>query len=310
MVMVPAEQVVKTGNELRRTAESRIIPYKNGGMTLDGMDCQGLNEYLLIQCGMNKREVNKAGTNEHIRRSAKWFGTIEECVALFGYVPAGAWVYIWTPGYNTKYKDTLGTAEHMGQLLDDGVVLHASASSIAPDGTKGCVCVSKYRIRKKSIPNGGWNAILLPKYIRFPDDIEQKLGNNIEEGDTMSLEGKTCVVVGGDLKLRPAKTTSGVWLAKMPEGAEVHVTSNDGTWAGVTYMDKTGKMISGYAMSKFLTEKNSTDTTEAADIDTADAGAAESSVVMVTGSGVWIPTPTPAAAVALAAALKLAEVKN
>ena len=256
MVMVPARQVVKAGNELETIAENRKIPYVDNGMSLDGMDCQALCEYLLMQCGMSKRDVNMAGTNEHIRRSARWFGTIEECVALFGYVPAGAWVYIWKPGYNAKYDDTLGTAEHMGQLLDNGRVLHASASSIAPDGTKGYVCVSKNRVLKKSIPNGGWNAVLLPKYIRFPDDIERKLGNNIEEGETMSLKSNTCIVINGDLKLRPLKSTSGVWLAMMPEGAEVEVTGDDGTWASVTYEDKSGKVISGYAMSRYLAEKN------------------------------------------------------
>ena len=94
---VTANQVVAEGEKLRSIAENRVIPYREGGMALTGMDCQGLCEYLLIQCGMSKREVNMAGTNEHIRKSAKWFGTIEECVALFGYVPPGSWPYIWVP---------------------------------------------------------------------------------------------------------------------------------------------------------------------------------------------------------------------
>lgn len=306
---VPAEKVVAEGEKLRGIAESRVIPYKDGGMELTGMDCQGLDEYLLIQCGMSKSEVNKAGTNGHIRQSAKWFGTIEECVALFGVVPPGAWTYIWTPGYNEKYDDTLGTASHMGQLLNDGYVLHASASSMAPDGTKGCVCISKSRVLKKSIPNGGWNAVMLPKYIRFSDDVERKLGKPIdgEGNETMSLANKTCVVTGGDLKLRPNKSTNGIWLAMMPEGAEVTVTADDGTWASVAYFDgKKGKTIDGYAMSQYLTEKAAAES--GAEAGTADNAA--SSGVVVTGSGVWIPTPTPEAAVALAAILKTAESKK
>lgn len=293
--MVTARRVVDEGNTLLGIAENRTIPYKDGGMTLDGMDCQGLCEYLLIQCGMQKRDVNMAGTNEHIRRSARWFGTIEECVALFGYVPAGAWIYIWTPGYNQKYDDNLGNASHMGQMLDNGRVLHASAS-------RGRVLLSDNRVTTKSIPNGGWNAVLLPKYILFPDDIEQKLGNTIEEGETMSLNGKTCIVTGGDLKLRPAKSTKGVWLAMMSEGAEVQVESDDGTWAGVMYTDAKGKVTNGYAMRQYLTEK-------AGEASTEQAANAETGVV-VTGSGVWIQTPTPEYAVALANALKTAEAKN
>ena len=306
---VLAEQVVAEGEILLSIAENRVIPYKNGGMTLDGMDCQGLDEYLLIQCGMSKSEVNMAGTNEHIRKSVKWFGTIEECVALFGYVPPGAWTYIWTSGYNAKYDDTLGTASHMGQLLSNGRVLHASASSIAPDGTKGYVCLSKSLVTTKSIPNGGWNAVLLPKYIQFPDDIELKLGNTIdgEGSEIMSLANKTCVVTGGDLKLRPNKSKKGVWLALMPEGAEVIVTADDGTWATVAwYSEKKGKTIDGYAMSEFLSEKADT---ESGTEDAAEDNATASGVV-VTGSGVWIPTPTPEYAATLAAILKTAEIKT
>ena len=194
----------------------------------------------------------------------------------------------------------------MGQLLNDGYVLHASASSMAPDGTKGYVCISKSRVLKKSIPNGGWNAVLLPKYIRFSDDIELKLGNTInEEGnETMSLANKTCVVTGGDLKLRPNKSTNGIWLAMMSEGAEVTVTADDGTWATIAWYDeKKGKTIDGYAMSKYLAEKAAAET--AAEAGTADNTA--SSGVVVTGSGVWIPTPTPEYAVTLAAVLRTAE---
>jgi hypothetical protein len=306
---VDAKRVVEAGNELRAEAERRVIPYKDGGMTLDGMDCQGALEYLLIQCGMSKSEVNKAGTNEHIRKSAKWFGTIEECVALFGIVPPGAWIYIWTPGYNEKYDDQLGNASHMGQLLDDGEVLHASAS-------RGRVLLSDNRVLKKSIPNGGWNAVLLPRYIRFSNDVEQKLGNIINDGEgseTMSLVNKTCVVTGGDLKLRPNKSVNGVWLAVMPEGAEVTVTADDGTWATVAYFDqKRGKMIGGYAKSEYLAEKaagTAAETETAANAGTPAAAESAASVV-VTGSGGWIPTPTPAAAVSLGAILKNAVVKQ
>ena len=242
-----------------------------------------------MQCGMSKSEVNKAGTNEHIRESTKWFGTVEECVSLFGRVPEGAWIYIWTAGYNADYNDQLGTASHMGQLLDDGRVLNASYSNQK-------VMISSNRVTTKSIPNGGWNAVLLPKYIRFPDDIEQILGNTYEEGETMSLANKTCIVTGGSLKLRKAKSTTAVYLALMPEGAEVEVSADNGTWAEVSYTTDKGKEIHGYAMSEYLAEK-----------DSDNGSAEETATVITTGSGVWIPTPTPVAAISLAAILKTAE---
>lgn len=76
---------------LEQTARERMIPYVLGGMTLSGMDCQGLCEYLLIRCGIPRKECNLAGSNAHYR-ACVWTGTPEECRQRFGRIPAGAWL--------------------------------------------------------------------------------------------------------------------------------------------------------------------------------------------------------------------------
>ncbi|MEG0640923.1 MAG: hypothetical protein RR824_12890, partial [Clostridia bacterium] len=81
--------LVNAGQELLAEATRREIPYVRGGMSLAGMDCQGLVEYLLIECGVSRKECGLAGSNSHWRKSLKWSGTPEEAKRLFGCVPAG-----------------------------------------------------------------------------------------------------------------------------------------------------------------------------------------------------------------------------
>lgn len=154
------------------------IPYAAGGMGLAGMDCQGLCEYLLIRCGVPKKECNLSGSNAHWR-ACVWRGTPEECAARFGRVPAGAWVFIVNEdgGEPEKYRgDGLGDARHMGVALD-GRALHASAS-------RGCVAESRFE--GKTIPNGGWNRVGLPKWVDFGLDVE---AGAAEEGDVAGAHG-------------------------------------------------------------------------------------------------------------------------
>ena len=87
MTKVSSAACVAAGKELLAyVSAGHTIPYAAGGMTLEGMDCQGLAEYLLIRRGVPKSECNLAGSNAHWR-SCVWRGTPEECAAAFGAVP-------------------------------------------------------------------------------------------------------------------------------------------------------------------------------------------------------------------------------
>ena len=66
------------------------VPYRNGGDTLKGMDCQGLVEYCLRQLGVRK---NWRGSNA-MWRDMVWRGTPEDCRKAFGRIPKGALLFI------------------------------------------------------------------------------------------------------------------------------------------------------------------------------------------------------------------------
>ena len=150
--------LIAEGRKLLEYAKGTTVPYVANGMDLNGMDCQGLAEYLLMKCGVPKAECNLAGSNAHWRKCV-WTGTPEECVKTFGCVPGGAFVFIWEEtGAPDKYAgDGLGNAEHMGVYLGD-CVIHASSS-------RGMVAESKFA--GKTIPNGGWNRVGLSCWVDY-----------------------------------------------------------------------------------------------------------------------------------------------
>ena len=146
--------LIAEGRKLLEYAMGTTVPYVSNGMSLQGMDCQGLVEYCLIQAGVPKAECGLAGSNAHWRRCV-WRGTPDECKAAFGCIPGGAALFIVNDdgGEPAKYQgDGLGNASHIGLWLDD--------TSIAASASCGQVIESNFA--GKAI-NGGWNMIgLLP----------------------------------------------------------------------------------------------------------------------------------------------------
>jgi hypothetical protein len=143
-----------------------LLPYVAGGMTLAGMDCQGLVEYLLMKCGVLKSECNLAGSNAHYRACA-WIGTPEECKKTFGSVPSGAALFILEPsgGEPAKFQtDGIGNASHMGIWLDD--------TSMAASASRGQVIESNFA--SKSI-NGGWNRVGLMPWVDYGLSASQQV---------------------------------------------------------------------------------------------------------------------------------------
>ncbi len=166
--MVGYKQLVEQGKALLALAKAQTIPYVLGGMTLARMDCQGLVEYLLAQCGVPLEACNLAGSNAHWR-ALKWSGTPEEAVRLFGGVPEGAALFIWVEsGEPAKYLgDGRGNAEHMGLYLGEQRAIHASASR---------ACVAESVFKQKTIPNGGWNRVGLLPWVDYGAAVEAKIG--------------------------------------------------------------------------------------------------------------------------------------
>ena len=95
--------------------------------TYNVLDCQGFVEAVLKDIGVRKPDgsvYNWRGCNSMYRNYYSWRGTVEECVNKFGYVPVGAFVYIWKPTgeEDVGYKDGLGNCTHVGIYCGNNVV--------------------------------------------------------------------------------------------------------------------------------------------------------------------------------------------
>jgi len=192
--------LIAKGREMLEYAKHNTIPYVNNGMSLNGMDCQGLVEYCLIQAGVPKTECNLAGSNAHWRKCV-WTGTPEECVRAFGCVPGGAFVFIWEEtGAPAKYDgDGMGNAEHMGVYLGD-CVIHASSS-------RGMVAESKFA--GKTIPNGGWNRVGLSCWVDYGLNAAQSAALNEAANATGEAQDDIADSTAGDATSDAQEATTG-----------------------------------------------------------------------------------------------------
>ena len=300
--MLSAKEYTHAATELLAYAQKKMIPYVPGGSSLEGMDCQGLCEYLLIRCGVKKSECNLAGSNAHYR-ACVWTGTPEECKKKFGCVPAGAWLFILqnNGGEPDKYKkDGIGNASHMGVYLGGNVAIHASSS-------RGKVAESVFS--GKTIPNGGWNRVGLPKWVDYGIDMEkgedslkpeaaERWSSAENEGggyvatknQTAMYDARVVTPDGGHLNFRKAPRKGGTDMGDIPCGEILQVFEEvDSDWAKVWWAGSFG-----YVMREFLqpileaaeedirkSEQSETEP-EAADMDAVFDGLFEGETVRVT----------------------------
>lgn len=243
--MVRAEEYAKAARELLEHAMLMPIPYVANGHTLAGMDCQGLAEYLLVQCGVDYAECNRAGSNSHLRECV-WRGTPEQCVEAFGAVPEGAWLFIVSAngGEPEKFRgDGIGNAEHMGVYMSGTQAIHASSS-------RGGVAESYFG--GKTIPNGGWNLVGLCQWVDYGMGM-------VEE-----TEPATAYVIsdnGNPVHLRRDPSTNKPYLDKINVGMPVEVISTsmaDGIeWTKVRAAGQIGYMQSRYLRGDLLEQSPS-----------------------------------------------------
>ena len=119
------------------------------GTSYSVYDCQAFVERCLADAGL---QIDLAGSNAWYREM-DWTGTPEECVALFGRVPKGAFLFILEQdgGELPKYKpDGLGNASHIGIATGTGLgAIHSSYTRYS---------VQESYFAGESI-NGGWNRV-------------------------------------------------------------------------------------------------------------------------------------------------------
>ena len=123
-------------------------------------DCQGFVEKCLSDAGLRK---DLAGSNAWYREMT-WRGTPEQCVAEFGYIPKGAFLFIVVHdgGEPASYQDSLGNANHIGIYTGRGQgAIHSSF-------TRQGVYESYFECA--TIPGGGWNMVGLWKELDYGDN--------------------------------------------------------------------------------------------------------------------------------------------
>lgn len=216
-----------TGKELADVGFRYIgVPYST-------MDCQAFVEKCLSDCGIRK---DLAGSNAWYRFIMQngWVGTPEECKAMFGSIPVGAFLFIWKKdGEPEKYRgDGIGNLSHIGIYTGKGEGAINSSSS------RGCVCESKFK--GKSI-NGGWNRVGLWKAIDYGE-----LVNRILNGGEKVEVNYQAKVVGGGLNMRKAPSTSSDRICQIPDGAVITVTEEEDRWGKTSYNGKTGWVMTMY----------------------------------------------------------------
>lgn len=214
------------------------VPYAKAGMTLKGMDCQGLVEYCLIQAGVPKGECGLSGSNAHWR-ACTWRGTPEACKAAFGDVPEGAALFIVSSdnGEPAKYRgDGYGNASHIGLWLGD--------ASIAASQSKGQVVESNFRGRSIS---GGWNRIGLLPWVDYglretEPGAAEDTGGDAAPQEVAPQAAPTYAAVttpdGNPVRAREQPKRDAVWKFAIPSGTRVRLLGESGNYCKVYWLGK------------------------------------------------------------------------
>lgn len=215
------------------------------GTPYEKMDCQAFIEKCLQDCGLR---MDLRGSNAWYRKM-DWTGSPEDCVSVFGSVPKGALLFIVSDDGGEiprGYTDGKGNAEHVG------IVTHTGKGAIHSSSSKGCVAESEFK--NKTIRNGGWNRVGLSTLFDYGEKVNQILSG--EEVEIVMEYATVKTPDGNPVKLRPSKSTSKPYIAKIPSGETLLIQSKDGEWAEVDFDGQ-----HGYIMQKFLSFDSAEETT-------------------------------------------------
>lgn len=201
------------------------------GIPYEVLDCQGLVEKVLADCGVINPKTGKpynwTGSNKMWRTALSWKGTYDECIRKYGKVPDGAWLFhvVWDGGEKERgYNDNEGNAKHVG------IKISGAADSI--HSTNGGVQYAKCPDPKR------WTHVGLPSMIIF-DEKEP------EDPNWDAVVNATAVA------LRKEPSVDAKILTRVPSGGKVNLP--DPPESGWTYVDYKG--TKGWMMTKFLDKR-------------------------------------------------------
>ena len=134
-------EVYRTGKQYADQAKNK----KYDSIKYDQCDCQAFCELVLKDIGVrqpNGAVYNWKGSNDMARHAVSWIGTKEECIKQYGYIPVGAWAFMWDNTGNEKkrgYYDGLGNFSHIGIFVGDDIVrdstkIKNSSGAVIRDG--------------------------------------------------------------------------------------------------------------------------------------------------------------------------------
>ena len=116
--------IFRTGKQYAEQAKDK----KYDKLTYSDVDCQAFCELVLKDIGVRQADgkaYNWKGSNDIARNACSWIGTKEECIKEFGFIPLGAWAFIWDNTGKEKergYYDGKGNYSHIGIYIGDNTV--------------------------------------------------------------------------------------------------------------------------------------------------------------------------------------------
>ena len=177
-----------TGVEYASQARSS----KYDSITYNKADCQKFLELVLIDCGITKpggQPYDWKGSNSMWRNALSWKGTIEECIAKYGEIPLGAWVFIVKNDGGEKergYNDNEGNAKHVG-IYVGGSDPNKTVRDSTETRTRNGVGYRKL---------DGFNMVGLPKMIAYVEETKPVMDWISKEIALQALETLTKYIKG------------------------------------------------------------------------------------------------------------------
>ena len=113
-----------TGEEYAKQAKNP----KYDKLKYSDVDCQAFCELVLKDIGVRDssgKVYNWKGSNDIARNACSWIGTKDECIKKYGFIPLGAWAFIWDNTGNEKqrgYYDGKGNYSHIGIFVGNNIV--------------------------------------------------------------------------------------------------------------------------------------------------------------------------------------------
>lgn len=124
---------MKMVSNIRFTEQAKSSKYDN--LKYADCDCQAFVEKVLYDSGVHKLSgaaYNWKGSNDMWRNALSWRGSIEDCKAVYGKIPDGAWVFILAYDGGEKdrgYNDGEGNAKHVGIYVGADTVRDSTRST-------------------------------------------------------------------------------------------------------------------------------------------------------------------------------------